>query len=133
MTPAKSSSTEVTIDGRQLKLSNLDKVLYPEAGFTKGQVIDYYVRVSDAILPHLRSRPLTLKRMPDGAERTLRKLTPKTGPPGEIRETVKTGDAFAGVGDYRLELRASGKTLASTTVTIAPDFTSAVVNACTPL
>ena len=66
--PPKSSSTDVTIDGRQLKLSNLDKVLYPEAGFTKGQVIDYYVRVSDAILPHLRGRPLTLKRYPNGVD-----------------------------------------------------------------
>ena len=68
MAPAKSSSTEVTIDGRQLKLSNLDKVLYPEAGFTKGQVIDYYVRVGDAILPHLAGRPLTLKRYPNGVD-----------------------------------------------------------------
>ena len=68
MSPPKSSNTEVTIDGRQLKLSNLDKVLYPEAGFTKGQVIDYYVRVSDAILPHLRGRPLTLKRYPNGVD-----------------------------------------------------------------
>ena len=66
--PAKSTSTEVTIDDRQLKLSNLDKVLYPEAGFTKGQVIDYYARISSALLPHLHGRPLTLKRYPDGVE-----------------------------------------------------------------
>src|SRR3954465_13972224 len=57
---------EVDIDGRRLSLSNLDKVFYPETGFTKGQVIDYYTRVAPALLPHLRGRPLTLKRYPDG-------------------------------------------------------------------
>jgi bifunctional non-homologous end joining protein LigD len=56
----------VEIEGRQLKLSNLDKVLWPETGFTKGQMIDYYVRVAPALLPHLRGRPLTLKRYPNG-------------------------------------------------------------------
>src|SRR3954454_2128438 len=57
---------EVDIDGRRLSLSNLDKVFYPETGFTKGQVIDYYTRVAPVLLPHLRGRPLTLKRYPDG-------------------------------------------------------------------
>ena len=60
--------TDVDIEGRRLKLSNLDKVLYPEAGFTKGQVIDYYTRVSEALLPHLNKRPLTLKRYPNGVD-----------------------------------------------------------------
>jgi bifunctional non-homologous end joining protein LigD len=59
---------EVDIEGRRLKLSNLDKVLYPEAGFTKGQIIDYYTRVAPAALPHLRGRPLTLKRYPNGVD-----------------------------------------------------------------
>jgi bifunctional non-homologous end joining protein LigD len=59
---------EVHVDGRTLSLSNIDKVLYPQAGFTKGQVIDYYTRVAPALLPHLRGRPLTLKRYPDGVE-----------------------------------------------------------------
>jgi bifunctional non-homologous end joining protein LigD len=54
------------IQGRRLKVSNLDKVLYPAAGFTKGQVIDFYMRVSPWLLPHLRDRPVTLKRYPDG-------------------------------------------------------------------
>ena len=58
----------VEIDGRQIKLSNLSKVLYPKAGFTKGQVIDYYIRVGPALLPHLEDRPLTLKRYPEGVE-----------------------------------------------------------------
>ena len=59
---------EVEVDGRALSLSNLDKVLYPEAGFTKGQVIDYYTRIAPVLLPHLRDRPLTLKRYPNGVE-----------------------------------------------------------------
>ena len=58
----------VEIEGRQIKLSNLDKVLYPKAGFTKGQVIDYFVRVAPVLLPHLAGRPLTLKRYPEGVE-----------------------------------------------------------------
>jgi bifunctional non-homologous end joining protein LigD len=56
----------VEIEGRKLKLSNLDKVLYPAVGFTKAQVIDYSVRVAPVLLPHLRGRPLTLKRYPEG-------------------------------------------------------------------
>ncbi|MEU0565944.1 non-homologous end-joining DNA ligase [Nonomuraea sp. NPDC005983] len=56
----------VRVDGRELILTNLDKVLYPEIGFTKAEVIDYYSRVTPAILPHLRGRPLTAKRYPNG-------------------------------------------------------------------
>jgi len=56
----------VTLENRKLKLTNLDKPLYPEDGFTKGQVIDYYRKVSRYILPHLKNRPVTLKRYPDG-------------------------------------------------------------------
>ncbi len=56
----------VAIEGRRLSLSNLDKVLYPETGFTKGQVIDYYVRIAPVLIPHLAGRPLTLKRYPNG-------------------------------------------------------------------
>jgi bifunctional non-homologous end joining protein LigD len=59
---------QVEVEGRALKISNRDKVLYPATGFTKGDVIDYYVGVADALLPHLRSRPLTLKRYPNGVE-----------------------------------------------------------------
>lgn len=57
----------VTVDGRVLSLSNLDKVLYP-TGFTKGEVIDYYTRVAPTLLPHLANRPLTVKRYPEGVE-----------------------------------------------------------------
>jgi bifunctional non-homologous end joining protein LigD len=59
---------EVQIDGRTLSLSNLDKLMYPEAEFTKGHVIEYYTRVAPALLGHLRDRPLTLKRYPDGVD-----------------------------------------------------------------
>jgi bifunctional non-homologous end joining protein LigD len=57
---------EVDIGGHRLSLSNLDKVFYPETGFTKGQVIDFYTRIAPVLLDHLRGRPLTLKRYPDG-------------------------------------------------------------------
>jgi bifunctional non-homologous end joining protein LigD len=59
-------AVEVEVGGQSLKLSNLDKVLYPDTGFTKAQVIDYYTRVAPALLPHLQGRALTLKRYPDG-------------------------------------------------------------------
>ena len=62
------ASVEVDVDGRRLTLSNLQKVMYPQSGFTKGQVIDYYTRIAPAVLPHLRDRPLTLKRYPNGVE-----------------------------------------------------------------
>jgi bifunctional non-homologous end joining protein LigD len=60
--------TTVDVEGRELKLSNLDKVLYPKTGFTKGQVINYYQRIAPALLNHLAGRPLTLKRYPNGVE-----------------------------------------------------------------
>jgi bifunctional non-homologous end joining protein LigD len=62
------TSTRTTIAGRELSVSNLEKVLFPQSGFTKGQLIDYYVRVGPVMLPHLRERPLTMKRFPDGVE-----------------------------------------------------------------
>jgi bifunctional non-homologous end joining protein LigD len=58
----------VEVEGRELSLSNLDKVMYPQTGFTKGQVIEYYTRVAPFLLPHLHDRPLTLKRYPNGVE-----------------------------------------------------------------
>lgn len=60
----------VEVDGHPLKVSNLDKVLYPEVGFTKGEVIDYYVRVAPTMLPHVGDRGLTLRRYPNGVEET---------------------------------------------------------------
>ena len=60
----------VEIDGHQLKVSNLDKVLYPDVGFTKGEMIDYYVRVAPTMLPHVGDRGLTLRRYPNGVDET---------------------------------------------------------------
>ena len=59
----------VKIENRQLSLSNLDKVLYPVTGFTKGEVIDYYTRIAPVLLPHLADRPLTIKRYPNGVDK----------------------------------------------------------------
>lgn len=68
--PSKNSSGRnaetLNVAGRQVPVSNLDKVFYPSTGFTKGQLIDYYIRISPVLLPHLKDRPLTLKRYPDG-------------------------------------------------------------------
>ncbi|MBL7261004.1 non-homologous end-joining DNA ligase [Paractinoplanes lichenicola] len=58
----------VTIDGRDLELSNLDKVMYPAAGFTKGEVIDYYTRIAPVMLPHLAERAVTRIRYPNGVD-----------------------------------------------------------------
>ena len=62
------SKVVVDVEGRQVALTNLEKVLYPEVGFTKGQVLDYYTRIAPVLLPHLAGRALTRKRYPDGVE-----------------------------------------------------------------
>jgi bifunctional non-homologous end joining protein LigD len=59
-------SPVVEVEGRRVRVSNLDKVLWPAAGFTKGEMLDYYVRAAPALLPHLAGRPITLRRFPDG-------------------------------------------------------------------
>ena len=59
---------ELIVEGRKLAVSNLNKVLYPKAGFTKGQVIDYYIRIAPVLLPHIKDRPLTMKRYPNGVD-----------------------------------------------------------------
>ena len=63
-----SNATVVEVDGRKLSLSNLEKILYPVTGFTKGQVIDYDVRIAPVLLPHFANRPLTRKRYPEGVD-----------------------------------------------------------------
>jgi bifunctional non-homologous end joining protein LigD len=62
------SKVAVSVDGRTLTLTNLAKVLYPETGFTKAEVLDYYQRIAPVLLPHIAGRPLTLKRYPDGVD-----------------------------------------------------------------
>ncbi|GHH41428.1 non-homologous end-joining DNA ligase [Lentzea cavernae] len=63
-----SSDATVRVEDRVVKLTNLDKVLYPGFGFTKGEVIDYYTRIAPVLLPHLKDRPVTLKRFPNGVD-----------------------------------------------------------------
>jgi bifunctional non-homologous end joining protein LigD len=84
---------DIEVDGRTLSLSNLDKVLYLEAGFTKGHVIDYYTRVAPVLLPHLRGRPLTLKRYPNGVDKPhfYEKQCPSHRP-----EWVRTAPIYSG-------------------------------------
>ena len=83
----------VEVGGRQLKVSNLDKVLYPATGFTKAEVIDYYVRVAPVMVPHIADRGVTLRRYPNGVDETsfFEKRCPSHRP-----EWIGT---FAGPGD----------------------------------
>jgi bifunctional non-homologous end joining protein LigD len=63
-----SEKAQLVVEGKKLAVSNLNKILYPKVGFTKGQVIDYYIRIAAVLLPHLKDRPLTMKRYPNGVE-----------------------------------------------------------------
>jgi bifunctional non-homologous end joining protein LigD len=62
------AGSQLDVGGRTVNVTNLDKVLYPETGFTKGDLINYYIRISPVLLPHLKDRPITLKRYPDGVD-----------------------------------------------------------------
>ena len=72
----------VTIEGRELSLSNLAKPMYPATGFTKGELLDYYAKIAPVMLPHLRGRPVTVKRFPNGVEASgfIEKNVPKHAP-----------------------------------------------------
>ena len=89
----KSGAYEVEVEGRTLRLSNYDKVLWPQTGFTKGQMIEYYTAVAPALLPHLHGRPLTLKRYPNGVEGQYfyEKQCPSHRPPWVETAVVSTG------------------------------------------
>jgi bifunctional non-homologous end joining protein LigD len=86
---------QVEVEGRELKLTNLDKVLYPEAGFTKSEVVDYYARVGPTMVPHLGGRAVTLRRFPEGVDNLdaafFEKRCPKHRP-----KWVKTASVRAG-------------------------------------
>jgi bifunctional non-homologous end joining protein LigD len=83
---AKSEKVTVDVDGHHLTLSNLTKVLYPDAGFAKGEVIDYYSRIAPVLLPHLADRPLTVKRYPNGvAEKFFFEKNAPRGTPSWVR------------------------------------------------
>lgn len=90
----------VTVEGRRLSLSNLDKVLYPSVGLTKAQVIDYYTRIAPVLLPHLRDKPLTLKRYPDGVagQFFFEKACPSHRP-----EWVRTAPIWSGSSDREIK------------------------------
>ncbi len=88
---ASGPSQTVAVGGRTLRVSSLDKVVYPETGTTKGEVLTYYVRVADRILPHLRGRPVTRIRWPDGVagEHFFEKNLPSGAPDWLPRVTVR--------------------------------------------
>jgi bifunctional non-homologous end joining protein LigD len=97
---AEPTKVEVEVEGRRLILTNLGKVLYPAAGFTKAEVIDYYTRVSPVLLPHLKDRPLTLKRYPNGVDAPFffEKQAPGHRPPW-----VKTVPIYSGSNDRDID------------------------------
>jgi bifunctional non-homologous end joining protein LigD len=97
------TKAELRVDGRTLIVSNLDKVLYPRTGFTKGDLIEWYWRISELLLPHLRGRPLTLKRYPDGVEgkHFYEKRCPDHRP-GWVRTAKIWSDRHRGEIDYCL-------------------------------
>lgn len=93
----------VEVDGRELKLTNLDKVLYPASGFSKGEVVDYYAKVAPAIVPHLKGRALTLRRFPEGVDDSdaafFEKRCPKHRPEWVRTAAIEAGP-HAGVIDF---------------------------------
>jgi bifunctional non-homologous end joining protein LigD len=88
------SKTPIEVDGRRLTLTNLEKVLYPESGFTKAGVVDYYARIAPVLVPHLAGRALTMVRWPDGV--TGPSFFEKRCPPHAPR-WVRTGQAYGGI------------------------------------
>ena len=84
----------MNVEGRELSLSNLDKVLFPETGFTKGQLIDYYANVAPVMLPHIADRPLTMKRYPNGVDEKFfyEKHVPSHAPDWVRTVRIPTGD-----------------------------------------
>ena len=101
--PARSQSITTEVDGRQLSLSNLDKVLYP-SGFTKGEVINYHLRIAPVAVPHLRGRCLTFKRFPNGTQ--LKGFFEKRCPqhrPEWVPVALGPGDRRGGVEYCRIE------------------------------
>jgi bifunctional non-homologous end joining protein LigD len=105
--PAKTKKrgAEVTVGNRRLKLTNLDKVLYPKTKTTKAEVIDYYARVADLILPHLKGRPLTLRRFPEGVGKPQTSFFEKNCPkhrPEWVKTTPIYVDRRAGEIDFCL-------------------------------
>jgi bifunctional non-homologous end joining protein LigD len=99
---------EVAVGGRTLSLSNLDKVLYPDAGYTKSQVINYYARIADVMLPHISGRCLTLRRWPNGVteESFFEKRCPSHRPDW-LPVGIGPGDRRGGIEYCRIEEQAA--------------------------
>ena len=94
---------EVEVDGRTLKLTNLGKVLYPKAGFTKGEMIDYYARIAEVMVPHLDGRAVTLRRFPEGADNLEAAFFEKRCPrhrPKWVKTATVTAGPHAGKIDF---------------------------------
>ncbi|MGN6378267.1 MAG: DNA ligase D [Gaiellales bacterium] len=96
---------DVTVDGRDLRLSNLDKMLYPQTGFTKGDLIDYYLQAAEAIVPHLAERPLTLKRYPNGVDG---QFFFEKNSPGHRPKWVRTEAIWSGRNDGTIDYVVAG-------------------------
>jgi bifunctional non-homologous end joining protein LigD len=94
------TASQLDVGGRTINVTNLEKVLYPETGFTKGDYINYCIRISPALLPHLENRPITLKRYPDGVEGLYfyEKKCPSHRP--EWVETTRVAKSKGGAIDY---------------------------------
>lgn len=98
------AETVVELEGRRLRVRNLEKVLYPDAGFTKAEVIDYYVRIAPAMLPHIADRAVTLRRYPDGVDG--QSFFEKRCPghrPDYVTTLVGPGDRVGGIDYCRLD------------------------------
>jgi len=95
----------VEVDGRELRLSNLEKVLYPETGFTKRDVIDYYARIAEVMLPHIWDRPVTFKRYPHGVDEKFffEKHVPKHAPTWLRTATVSRSSKSRAGGEGDIE------------------------------
>ncbi len=101
---AEEQRVEVGVGERTLSLSNLDKVLYPEAGFTKAQIIDYYARIAPVMVPHVAGRCMTLRRWPNGVDET--SFFQKTCPghrPEWVSTAIGPGDGDKGIEYCRLD------------------------------
>lgn len=99
-----SERVHVEIDGHRLAVSNLDKVLYPMVGFTKAQIIDYYVRVAPVMLPHIQDRGITLRRWPDGVtENSFFEKRCPSHRPGWVGTCLGPGDRRGGIEYCRLD------------------------------
>ena len=92
-------ATTVRVGRQQVSFSNLHKVLYPQAGFTKGEVVEYYLRIADSVLPHLKNRALTLKRYPNGVDGFFfyEKNCPSHRPPWLDTANVPTANRVGGI------------------------------------